>query len=1322
MQSKSSSPISLKAAAVYAAVLVLGLLCIAAPRAVGRLAPIWLPNALVFSVYLRSRSSHWWAIGLAGAAGNLTANYLASDQAGVAFGLVSANVLECLFCALAVRRFIGGRFDVAQTRDLVRFAAIVAPCALFSGLISSTVVQVFRGDAFGHSLRTWMASHVLGYFILAPCLLLLSRPRVEDEPRLRDHGWTLVVLTAVATATFAQSNYPLLFLIPPALLLVTWRLELFGSALGVLITTAIGTAFSLSGHGPTSLAHGDAGAKIVVLQAFLAVGILASLPVANQRALSRRLQASLSTALRAAKDETVKLEMAATVARLGYWSMDARSGQLTWSRQMYEIFGVDPNGDVDLAAAMGRVHPEDAPECQRLVDRALQFGEDYVQERIRIFRPDGEMRLTGGTVVCHRDETGAVATLFGTLSDKTEQEAARLQRDLIERRYVEIAAQASDIVLRLDPEGVCLSVNPACESVLGYRADEIAGRTMGWLVHPDDYGQVRAALMTLRAGGVVGERLLYRALHKNGGWKWLESQPQALRDPFDGRIIETSDLIRDVTARTEQETALRGAEQTAQKANSLMRAAEKLAHMGYVSYDLTTGAMTWSDEVWRIFEADPTRDTACVELMSERRHPDDRERVLVDFEKAVAAGAQVYETSYRVITPSGALRHVMTRGHIERQDGEAIGVFGVVMDVTDLRTAEHAARESERRYRLMAENSTDIIITCALTGQVTFASPALGAVTGYAGDALIGRTAMDFCHPDDRKAIQANFLRVVSGEAPERLRWRGRHQQEARWIWLESNPALLRDPDTGTPTGYLDVIRDVTAQKAQEDALAAARQEAERAMRSKADFLANMSHELRTPLNSIIGFSRLLAERDTLSSEDRRQIDLVHGAGQALHAVIDNVLDFSKLEAAALTLDPAPFDVVAMARKATALLEPQAADKAIGLKFVLDAPESLSVLGDEGRLRQVLLNFLSNAVKFTKTGEVRVTLAAQPQAGERVGFRIEVRDTGLGIAPDKLKGLFNRFTQADATTSTRYGGTGLGLAISKQLVELMGGSVGGESAVGEGSTFWLALDLPAASAVAPGRDDHDAKPSLAGRTILVADDVDLNRQLMSALLTKQGCVVDLAENGAEALERLETCAYDLVLMDCQMPVMDGFAATRAIRASGKPYASTPIVALTASADVEHLARCGAAGMDAHLTKPLNPGALEAVMRRFLSQPAPEVPAGAGAADPEMRQALVDSLGGGALVPLLTLLLDQLAEKLQVDAPDAVREDAHSLAGASGLMGYVALSEACRDLEQAVIAGDDFAPRLTSVRGLMASAGADARRWMADLTRGQTQVA
>jgi PAS domain S-box-containing protein len=1319
--------LGLKVGIVFLTVFVLAAACIIAPRSVGRISPIWFANAAVLCVYLRSPGKQWPLIAAAGFAGNILANLIAGDGPAVLLTLGAANLIESLTCALLIRKVVGRDFDISRMAHLVQFAMASAASACGAAVIASAGLGLFNGEHVLSNLTIWALADLLGFLTLTPCLLLLTQKRGEDEPQFKQHGWTLGVLIAVVFITFFQSRYPLLFLVPPALLLVTWRLELFGSALGVLITALIGITLSLTGHGPTGLIRGDGIERIIVLQAFLAISILASLPIANQRGVARKLQASLAGALRAAERQALKLDTATSVARLGHWTLDIPTGVFTWSRQMYEIFGVDPDSNADLAAAMTMVHPDDAPECQRLVDRALAYGEDYSQEQIRIFRPTGEMRLTGGHVVCQRDESGAVVALFGTLTDNTDAKLAEMQRTHLESRYAEIAAKASDIVLRLDPNGTCLSVNPACKSILGYEPEELEGRTMGWLIHLDDYAAMRAALVSLRHGAEVDNRLLYRALHKDGRWIWLESQPQGVRAPFDGGLLETSDVIRDVTERMEHEAALTAAQQTAQaaehaalQANTLMRSAEKMAHMGYMTYDIATQVMTWSDEIWTLLDLDPTEHQPSYDLLLSRRHPEDHKQVRDDYEAALAQGADVFDTSYRLLLPGDRVRHIVLRGHIHWQADQPVSAFSVLVDVTDLRSAENAARESDRRYKLMADHATDVIVTSDLQGLITFVSPAIETVAGYAVEGLIGLKATSFAHVDDQPLMEATFHGLVKGEIGRRVRWRGKHPTEDRWLWLESSPALLRDA-AGQPAGYLDVVRDVTAQKEQEDALAQARQDAEIAMRSKADFLANMSHELRTPLNSIIGFSRLLTERSGLQEEDRRRVGLVHNAGQALHAVIDNVLDFSKLEAAALDLHRAPFDLTALVGQTVAMLEPQAAAKDIQLHALLPSSASM-VVGDVGRLRQVLLNLLSNAVKFTSKGGVTARLACDTVAPGIVRIRIEVSDTGAGIADGKIASLFNRFAQAEASISANYGGTGLGLAISKQLIELMDGQIGVTSTLGAGSTFWLDLCLPIAAAATDPADVAHEVVSFAGKRVLVVDDMDLNRELMMALLSNEGCSVTLASDGAEAVEAVASQPFDIVLMDCQMPVMDGFAATRKIRAAGQPYSSLPIIALTASATAEHLARCEAAGMNDHLTKPLHQGALEAVLKRYLAADADgatkvAMENGSG----QSRRELTEQFSVLGIESLLTVLLGQLQNKLPEDADiDRVREDAHALSGGVGMLGYTQLSEACREVEQRIEDGLDHGPALIRTRALVEAAIADAQDWLSELA--QTKVA
>ncbi|UAL11154.1 PAS domain S-box protein [Caulobacter segnis] len=691
-------------------------------------------------------------------------------------------------------------------------------------------------------------------------------------------------------------------------------------------------------------------------------------------------------------------------------------------------------------------------------------------------------------------------------------------------------------------------------------------------------------------------------------------------------------------------------------------------------------------------------------------HPDDLESSQSYMSQLLGGEIKRHQAEKRYIRKDGSVIRVQLSVSLARgEDGRPKHFIGQIQDLTDQRAIEN-------RYRLMAENATDIIVTTDMQGLATFVSPACEAVTGYAPEDILGRSSLPITHPDDVEPVRDAFGRLIAGQPIDRVRWRVRHKRTGEWTWLESNPVLIRDEISGAPTGYLDVLRDVTAQKAQEDALAQARLDAEAATRSKAEFLANMSHELRTPLNSIIGFTRLLTESRGLTAEDQRRVELVHGAGQALHAVIDNVLDFSKLEAAALELHAAPFDLAEMLRQAVAMLEPQAAAKDLRLRAMIDADAPASVVGDAGRLRQVLLNLLSNAVKFTARGGVTASLTRVGGDAAAPRLRVEIIDTGVGIAEAKQAGIFNRFVQAGSSVSAHYGGTGLGLAISHQLISLMGGEIGVESRPGAGSTFWFELALPAAGSRSGAQAAPAAQPPrLSGRRILVVDDVELNRELMLALLSKYGCEVGLAEDGAQAIEALRAGAFELVLMDCQMPVMDGFAATQTIRASGEAFADIPIVALTASAQPEHLARCQAAGMNAHLTKPLNPGALEAVLETvFRAAPAPASAEPERDAGEEARRYLVESMGAAAVRSLLAILVAQMENRFAQTDARTVREDAHALAGSSGMMGFLELSRTCQALEAAIDAGDDHQAALDLTRGLVSRTIGVARRWEVEL--------
>ncbi len=385
---------------------------------------------------------------------------------------------------------------------------------------------------------------------------------------------------------------------------------------------------------------------------------------------------------------------------------------------------------------------------------------------------------------------------------------------------------------------------------------------------------------------------------------------------------------------------------------------------------------------------------------------------------------------------------------------------------------------------------------------------------------------------------------------------------------------------------------DITERRQNELALAAARDAAETASRLRAEFMATMSHEIRTPLNAVVGIAGLMGEAD-LPPHLRRYAGALREAAETLLLVIDDVLDFSKLDAGRMEVEAIPFEVPALMAGVVDLMELRAVEKglALGMQVPTDAPV---LLGDPGRLRQVLLNLVGNAVKFTEAGRVVVAATMEDAGAGRIRLRIAVRDTGLGIAPEVQARLFEPFAQADGSISRRYGGTGLGLAICRRLMDRMGGTIGVRSVPGEGAEFAFELVLPVGRALPVG---GDAMAAGTGRPlrILLAEDNATNRLVAVTRLERMGHHVDAVPGGAEAVQQVQEIAYDLVLMDVMMPGMDGLAATRAIRALAEPVASVPIVALTANVFAEHRDACRAAGMDGFLGKPMTQPALERVL-------------------------------------------------------------------------------------------------------------------------------
>ncbi|HBL17223.1 MAG: hypothetical protein A2X36_00980 [Elusimicrobia bacterium GWA2_69_24] len=603
----------------------------------------------------------------------------------------------------------------------------------------------------------------------------------------------------------------------------------------------------------------------------------------------------------------------------------------------------------------------------------------------------------------------------------------------------------------------------------------------------------------------------------------------------------------------------------------------------------------------------------------------------------------------------------------------------------------------------------DAIIITDAQGVITFLNGGAERMLGYMAEELVGQETPLLFHMASEIAEHGAELsrrcgRTIAGFEVLVSEARLGRLAEREWTYVRRDGgrlpvklgvAALRDA-AGEISGFIGVAVDAAERGKAAEELARARDAALEASRAKTAFLANISHEIRTPMNAVIGMTELLLDMD-LSPQQREAAQLIRGAGDSLLALIDDILDFAKLESGRMTLERLEFDLRREVAGAVELLAGQARAKGLGLSASVASEVPAQVSGDPAKFRQVLVNLIGNAVKFTEQGAVTVRVLRDSGDEESPAVLAEVCDTGIGVPPEALPRLFTAFTQADAAATRRFGGSGLGLAICRRLVGLMGGEIGAESRPGRGSRFWFRLPLGRSAPVAaPASVSVPPLPSVEGKAaaapaatakgrILVAEDNDVNQKLIRMQLQKLGYAFDIFGNGKEALLALERTPYRLVLMDCQMPVLDGYEATGRIRESEGGQGRIPVVAITAEGFDADRRRCLDAGMDDFLSKPFRVAALKALLERWH--------------DPVDRATLAGlrEFIGTDDVPayrdFLEVFLKDARTRLElvraaIAAGDAkaLANEAHSLKGSAGTMGARHLQGLCRRLESLGKAG------------------------------------
>jgi PAS domain S-box-containing protein len=566
--------------------------------------------------------------------------------------------------------------------------------------------------------------------------------------------------------------------------------------------------------------------------------------------------------------------------------------------------------------------------------------------------------------------------------------------------------------------------------------------------------------------------------------------------------------------------------------------------------------------------------------------------------KILASGElRSYETNWR--HRDGSLVPVREQAVLlQTPDGPVFE--GVVQDLTAKRAAEERLRRSEERSRALLEHIVDMICVVGAEGVIGYQSPSVQRILGYAPEDLAGRNGFDFVHPEDVAAVREAFASAITtpGDAQE-VEYRFRDSGGGWRLIAGTVKNLTHEPAVG---GIVLNCRDVTeskrAQRELECAagelarknveLNAALAQARDATEAKSRFLANMSHEIRTPIYGVLGMTDLLLASE-LTTEQSEYVQGLRCSADALLGVINDILDISKIESGRIVLESIPFSPSALASDVAMVLRVQALRRGLSLQCETSGEIPPLVLGDPTRIRQTLLNLAGNAVKFTHAGHVKMTVTSRNTESGQATLLFAVEDTGIGISADQKRHLFQKFCQLDSSTTRLYGGTGLGLAISRELIHLMGGNIGCDSEPGRGSTFWFEVTLPVCAREALPDTARSLTASNVGPCrILVAEDNETNRRMLLRLLNSAGHEVLAVTNGVEAVRAVSSTRFDLVLMDVQMPEMDGLAATASIRRLESILRRrTPVIALTASSMKGDREKCLGAGMDDYLAKPVS---------------------------------------------------------------------------------------------------------------------------------------
>jgi signal transduction histidine kinase/CheY-like chemotaxis protein len=1043
-----------------------------------------------------------------------------------------------------------------------------------------------------------------------------------------------------------------------------------------------------------------------------------------------------------------QLAEAQTIARIGSWEIQTDPRQVTWSRQMYDLLDVDPETFVaGPDEFIGQMVEEDqgtvAEEWARLADAP---GERTVDARVRLRDGSARWVRTMGRVL-ERAPDGTPVRYGGTVQDIHDLKETELRlREAVELNVLmQFMATAANETSTIDDalgrlrellladqdweKGVAFTVTPD-----GLEERPI-GSGAGDACTPLE-SEVAARALARGAAAVEEEALPGRILV---GFPVLaEGDPVVVvvitaRAPLPHRGV-LEGLVTQVAGQLAQVAAREALVAELTRSRSQLAEAQAIARVGSWDIRLEPYAVSWSAQLYETLGVDPATFVPGLEEFLGQVVESDRHLVTEVWEEIVLAPGE-RSVDVRIRRPDGEERWVRAVGQVLEwaPDGTALRVSGTVQDIQDLKETELQLRDAAELNTLMqfvatTVNETNTLDeTLARTRDLLLAHP--DWQRGVAFDVTDGGLRFrpvgpaDEMRPTDLEAAVAARA-LAAGETVFEEEAVPENPLLAFPVVLEGTAVLVLVITNRSPFVRHEMLRllvgqvavqiaHVAAREATATELAAARDLAMAASQAKSDFLATMSHEIRTPLNGVIGLNDLLL-RTELDPHQRQLADAMQGAGRALLSLISDILDFSKIEAGGLELEAVAFQPAVVVHGTLELFAPMAAAKGIELDVEIDddVPERLD--GDPGRFGQVLSNLVANAVKFTHEGGVHVHVSATTEA-RAATLRVEVRDTGIGMDAEQQSRIFQPFRQADASTTRNFGGTGLGLAIAHRLASALGGEIGVASELGVGSTFWFTGEfrVPRSGPRATSRTASSLTEPRPGGHVLVVEDNEVNQLVAVGMLEVLGYTSEVAGDGAAAAARAAGGRFDAVLMDLQMPRLDGFAATRLIRQAEAPGVRVPIIALTASATAGEKERCLAAGMTGFLSKPVEVDALARVLReqlvtgpdaasravvaeRPVERPSgrPDLRVTGPAACPALDEHRLEELAemGAAALPLIQRAIDNFVDGVsdhvevlrgalaRADAA-TLRSAAHRLKGSAANLGALRVAELARHLEE-----------------------------------------